>query len=145
MFRLPAVMFTALFFVISAVGFAQIIRFTLNAQYGQTIIATKSITHRFRQIAPNCAFAESTGPCATWGGAPSLKTWPSPKTFDETSSGVKFANLLFQRNSAALECGACSDIRVMPRHVRLEKNLCFISFLHNHRPILQGFRDHLVA
>jgi hypothetical protein len=125
MFRLPAVMLTALFFVISAVSLAQIIRFTLNAQQGQTITATKSITHRFGQIASNCAFAESTGPCSARGGAPRLKAWSSPKTFDETSSGVKFANLLFQRNSAALECGACSDIRVMPRHVRLGKPLFY--------------------
>jgi hypothetical protein len=147
MYRLPAVMFPALFFVIPAISLAQTtpVWFTLNAQEGQTITATRSITHRFGQVASICAFAESTGPCRAGADAPSLEAWPSPKIFDDTSSGVKFASLLFQPQFRSVRMWACSDIRVMPRHVRLEKNFCFISCFHNHRPILRGFPDQLVA
>ncbi len=38
--------------------------FTLNAQEGQTVTATGSITLRFGQVASTCAYTESTGPCS---------------------------------------------------------------------------------
>src|SRR5271170_539500 len=42
--------------------------FTLNAQEGQTVVATGSITLRYGQIASTCAYAESTGPCTAGAG-----------------------------------------------------------------------------
>ena len=55
--------------------------FTLNAQEGQTVTATGSITLRFGQVASTCAYSESTGPCSAGAGAPSPEAWTSPQTF----------------------------------------------------------------
>ncbi len=60
--------------------------FTLNAQEGQTVTATGSITLRFGQVASTCAVATSTGPCSAGVGAPSPAAWTSPQTFNATSS-----------------------------------------------------------
>ena len=125
MFRLPAVVFAALFFVIPAVTLAQItpVWFTLNPQEGQAITVTRSIIHCFGQVASICAFAESTGPCSAGAGERSLEAWPSPKTFDDTSNGVKLASLLFQRNPASLDVGLLGHSRYS-KECSFGENLC---------------------
>jgi hypothetical protein len=59
--------------------------FTLNAQEGQAVTATGSITLRFGQLASTCAVADM-GPCSAGAGAPSPEAWTSPQTFNATSS-----------------------------------------------------------
>ncbi len=97
MFRLPAGMFTALFFVIPAAALAQIalVWFTPNVQDGQTFTAIRSIAHPFGQVAS-----------------------PFP---GETSSGLGFASLLFQPQFRSVRMWACSKVRVMPSLVLLTK------------------------
>jgi hypothetical protein len=145
MFRLPAV-FTTLSFI-PAVNLAQItsVRFTLNEHVGRTIAATRSINYRSGQVVSTRAFAESTGPCSLGDAAPNLEAWPSPKTFDETSSGVKFASLLFQPQFRRVRMWALLGHSRYAKACSLGENLCFFSFFQNRRPILQGFPDQLVA
>ena len=87
MYRLSAAIFTALLFIVPAAGHSQTtpVWFTLNAQEGQTVTATGSITLRFGQVASTCAYAESTGPCTAGAGAPSPEAWTSSQTFNATS------------------------------------------------------------
>ena len=84
MYRLAAAIFTALLFIVPTAGHSQTtpVWFTLNAQEGQTVTATGSITLRFGQVASTCAYAESTGPCTAGAGAPSPETWTAPQTFN---------------------------------------------------------------
>ncbi len=86
MYRLSAAIFTALLFIVPAAGHSQTtsVWFTLNAQEGQTVTATGSITLRFGQVASTCAYAESTGPCTAGAGAPSPEAWTASQTFNAT-------------------------------------------------------------
>jgi phosphoribosylamine-glycine ligase len=86
--RLSAVFVIALFLIFPAASHSQTtpVWFTLNAQEGQTVTATGSITLRFGQVASTCAYAESTGPCTAGVGAPSPAAWTAPQTFSATSS-----------------------------------------------------------
>src|SRR5579862_2918104 len=88
MYKLPAAVVIALFLIFPAVSHSQTapVWFTLNAQEGQTVTATGSITLRFGQVASTCAYAESTGPCTAGVGAPTPATWTAAKTFNATSS-----------------------------------------------------------
>src|SRR5580698_7873179 len=90
MYRLWAVIFTAPSLAFPALRHSQTtpVWFTLNAQEGQTVTATGSITLRFGQLASTCAYAESTGPCTAGAGAPSPEAWTAPKTFNATSTTV---------------------------------------------------------
>ena len=61
--------------------------YTLNAQEGQTVIATGSITLRFGQLASTCATTMSPGPCSGVSpGAPSPEAWTTPQTFTAASN-----------------------------------------------------------
>jgi len=62
--------------------------FTLNAQEGQTITASGSITLRFGQVESTCAYTESTGPCTAGAGAPSPEAWTPPQTFNGSTVSV---------------------------------------------------------
>src|ERR1700733_5176907 len=118
MFRLPAVMFPALFFVIPAAAFAQIalVWFTPNVQDGQTFTAIRSIAHPFGQVA-----------------SPFL---------GETSSGLRFASLLFQPQFLSVRMGLLES-SLYAKYGSFDENFCLI--FRNHRPILLGFPDQLVA
>jgi Abnormal spindle-like microcephaly-assoc'd, ASPM-SPD-2-Hydin len=88
MLRFSAVILTALSFVFPAIGHSQTtpVWFTLNAQEGQTVTATGSITLRYGQVASTCAVAMSTGPCSAGAGTPTPEAWTSQQTFNATSS-----------------------------------------------------------
>jgi hypothetical protein len=88
MYRLSTAIFTALFFITPAVSHSQTtpVWFTLNAQEGQTVTATGSMTLRFGQVASTCVYTQSTGPCTAGAGAPSPETWTAPQTFNATST-----------------------------------------------------------
>src|SRR5215475_4317299 len=91
MFRLLSAIFTVVFFFVPAISYSQTsqttpVWFTLNAQDGQTVTATGSITLRYGQVASTCVHFESTGPCTAGGGASTPEAWTSPKTFNASSS-----------------------------------------------------------
>ncbi len=69
--------------------------FTLNAQEGQTVTATGSITLRFGQVASTCAYTESTGPCTAGAGAPSPEAWTSPQTFTGSTVTIVIGSAAF--------------------------------------------------
>ena len=68
--------------------------FTLNAQDGQTVTATGSITLRYGQVASTCVYVESSGPCTAGAGAPSPATWTTPQTFNASSSTASVSILI---------------------------------------------------
>jgi fibronectin type 3 domain-containing protein len=90
MLKISAVVFTLLSFIAPAVSQSQSsstpVWFTLNAQEGQTVTGTGSITLRFGQVASTCVYQTSTGPCEAGVGAPSPEAWTTPQTFTATSS-----------------------------------------------------------
>src|SRR5271154_5024765 len=87
MFRLLAVVLTAFSFAFPALSHSETtpVWFTLNAQEGQTVTATGSITLRFGQVASTCAVKTSSGPCTAGAGAPTPETWTAPATFTAAS------------------------------------------------------------
>jgi len=90
MLRLSSVIFTLLSFIAPALSQSQTsstpVWFTLNAQEGQTVTATGSVSLRFGQVASTCAYAEITGPCSAGVGAPSPEAWTTSQIFTATSS-----------------------------------------------------------
>src|SRR5271170_2305266 len=90
MHRLLAVILTAFSFAFPALSHSQTtpVWFTLNAQEGQTVTATGSITLRFGQVASTCAAHSTTGACTAGAGAPSPAGWTSPETFTPAASGT---------------------------------------------------------
>jgi hypothetical protein len=88
--RLLAVTFTAFSFAFPALSHSQTtpVWFTLNAQEGQTVVATGSITLRFGQVASICAAHATPGACSAGAGAPAPAEWTSPKTFTPVASGT---------------------------------------------------------
>jgi hypothetical protein len=89
MHRLLAVTFTAFSFAFPALSHSQTtpVWFTLNAQEGQTVTATGSITLRFGQVAATCA-SKAGGACSAGPGAPAPAVWTSPKTFTPAESAT---------------------------------------------------------
>jgi hypothetical protein len=88
--RLLAVIFTASSFTFPALSHSQTtpVWFTLNAQEGQTVTATGSITLRFGQVASTCAAHATPGACSAGAGADAPAAWSSPKTFTPSASGT---------------------------------------------------------
>ncbi len=88
--RLLAVLLTAFSFASPALSHSQTtpVWFTLNAQEGQTLIATGAITLRFGQVASTCVSRATPGPCSAGAGAPAPAEWTSPKTFTPAVSGT---------------------------------------------------------
>ncbi|WP_353063331.1 choice-of-anchor D domain-containing protein [Tunturibacter psychrotolerans] len=89
MHRLLAVIITAFSLAFPALSHSQTtpVWFTLNAQEGQTVTATGSITLRFGQVASTCA-SKASGACSAGPGAPAPAEWTSPKTFTPAESGT---------------------------------------------------------
>jgi hypothetical protein len=87
--RLLAVILTAFSFIFPALSHSQTtpVWFTPNAQEGQTVTATGSITLRFGQVASTCA-SKAGGACSAGPGAPAPAEWTSPKTFTPAASGT---------------------------------------------------------
>ncbi|MBB5329963.1 choice-of-anchor D domain-containing protein [Tunturiibacter gelidoferens] len=90
MSKLLAVALTALSFTFPALSHSQTtpVWFTLNAQEGQTVTATGSITLRFGQVATTCAAHATPGACTAGAGAPAPAEWTSTKTFTPAASGA---------------------------------------------------------
>src|ERR1700744_4761734 len=90
MSRLLAVIFTAFSFTFPALSHSQTtpVWFTLNAQEGQTVTATGSITLRFGQVASTCAAHATPGARSAGPGANAPPEWTSPKTFTPAESGT---------------------------------------------------------
>lgn len=90
MHRLLAVTLTAFSFIFPALSHSQTtpVWFTLNAQEGQTVTATESITLRFGQVASTCAAHAAPGACTAGAGAPAPAEWTSAKTFTPAASAT---------------------------------------------------------
>jgi Abnormal spindle-like microcephaly-assoc'd, ASPM-SPD-2-Hydin len=90
MHRLLAVIVTAFSLAFPALSYSQTtpVWFTLNAQEGQTVTATGSITLRFGQVASTCAAYATPGACSAGAGAPAPAEWSSPKTFTPAVSAT---------------------------------------------------------
>jgi hypothetical protein len=88
--RLLAVTFTVFSFAFPALSHSQTtpVWFTLNAQEGQAVTATGSITLRFGQVASTCASHAAPGACSAGPGTPAPAEWTSPKTFTPAASGT---------------------------------------------------------